>query len=161
MYELLQNQVSTFWLLGLVSLITFFGSLIIVPWLIVRIPPEYFVNPDHPTRAAAIRHPALRVLYLVAKNLLGAVLVVSGILMLFLPGQGLLTILVGAVLLNYPGKFKIERWIVTRPHIWRLINRIRRYAGHAPLVLKENQTPGTSCRLFSLYRRLTRIDKPE
>lgn len=124
------------WLLGVVSLITFVGSLMLVPWMIVRIPPEYFVNADHPTRAATIRHPVLRALYLIAKNLLGAVLVVSGICMLVLPGQGLLTILVGVILLNYPGKFKVERWIVTRPYIWRLINRLRRYAGHTPLVFK-------------------------
>jgi len=136
MPEWLLIQATSLWWIGLVSVCTFFASLIIVPWLIVRMPPEYFVNPDHPTRAAAIRHPALRVLYLVAKNLLGAVLVASGILMLVLPGQGLLTILVGAVLLNYPGKFKVERWIVTRPHIWRLVNRLRRYAGQAPLSLE-------------------------
>jgi len=136
MYEWLQSQAFALWWLGLISVGTFFASLIIVPWLIVRMPPEYFVDADHPTRAASIRHPVLRALYLIAKNLLGAVLVVSGIFMLVLPGQGLLTILVGAVLLNYPGKFKIERWIVTRPHIWRLINRLRRYAGHSPLVFK-------------------------
>jgi hypothetical protein len=136
MYEWLQIQATSLWWLGLVSLITFFASLIIVPWLIVRIPPEYFVNADHPTRAAAIRHPVLRALYLIAKNLLGTMLVISGIFMLVLPGQGLLTIFVGAILLNYPGKFKLERWIVTRPRIWRLINRLRRYAGHPPLSFK-------------------------
>ena len=73
---------------------------------------------------------------MVAKNLLGVVLIVSGIFMLVLPGQGLLTIFVGTVLLNYPGKFKLERWIVTRPRIKRLINRLRRYAGHPPLTFE-------------------------
>lgn len=129
----LDAQSSLVWWLGALSIVTFAGSLILVPWLIIRIPPEYFVNPDHPTRAAAIRHPALRALFLISKNLLGAVLIVSGIFMLVLPGQGLLTIFIGAVLLNYPGKFKVERWIVTRPRIRRLINRLRRYAGHPPL----------------------------
>ncbi len=129
----LDDRAPLVWWLGAVSIVTFVGSLMLVPWLIVRIPPEYFVNPDRPTRARAIRHPVLRAFFLIAKNLLGAALILSGISMLILPGQGLLTILVGAVLANYPGKFKVERWIVTRPRIFKLINRLRSYAGHAPL----------------------------
>ena len=50
------------------------------------------------------RYPVLRPLLLIAKNLLGFVLIVAGIAMLVLPGQGLLTIVVGVVLMNFPGR---------------------------------------------------------
>jgi hypothetical protein len=55
--------------------------------------------------------------------------------MLVLPGQGVLTILAGITLLNYPGKRRLELWLVRRPAIHRAIDWIRRRAGRAPLEL--------------------------
>ena len=36
-------------------------------------------------------------------------LILGGILMLVLPGQGLFTIIIGLMLSNYPGKYSIEK----------------------------------------------------
>ena len=47
-----------------------------------------------------------------AKNLLGATLVLAGLLMLFLPGQGVITLLAGLMIMNYPGKFVLEPWLI-------------------------------------------------
>ncbi|MFB3064894.1 MAG: PGPGW domain-containing protein [Planctomycetota bacterium] len=63
----------------------------------------------------------LRLCALAGKNLLAVVLVVAGVAMLFLPGQGILTILVGLGLLSVPGKRKLELWIVRRPAVLRAI----------------------------------------
>ncbi len=73
---------------------------------------------------------------MIAKNLLGYIFVVAGTLMLVLPGQGLLTILVGIMFLNFRGKYELERWIVSRQPVLGSINWIRRRAGRAPLVLE-------------------------
>jgi len=59
---------------------------------------------------------------------------VAGIIMLVLPGQGIFTILIGIMLLNFPGKYRLERWIVARRPVLRSINWLRRRAGRAPLV---------------------------
>jgi len=131
--ELLQISDSTLWLLGIVSFITFVGTLIVVPWLIVRIPTDYFASEKRQTEAWSNHHPLIRGLLLVAKNLFGVVLVVMGIIMLVLPGQGLLTILVGLVLLNFPGKYRFERWLVLRRPILRSVNWLRRRRGREPL----------------------------
>jgi len=64
-----------------------------------------------------------------AKNILGLVLVAAGVVMLFLPGQGLLTIFLGIVLMNFPGKYRLERYIVSRGPVLRGVNWIRRRAG--------------------------------
>jgi hypothetical protein len=72
---------------------------------------------------------------MIAKNLLGYIFVVAGIFMLVLPGQGLLTIFVGIMFLNFRGKYELERWIVSRAPVLRSINWIRRRAGRAPLVI--------------------------
>jgi hypothetical protein len=70
----------------------------------------------------------LRPLYLVVKNLIGFILILAGIAMLVLPGQGVLTIVVGMVLMNFPGKFRLERWLATRPPVWRSLNWLRKKA---------------------------------
>ncbi len=71
------------------------------------------------------------------KNLLGYLLIVAGIAMLVLPGQGVLTILLGVILVDLPGKYRFERWIVARPLVLKSINRLRQRAGRDPLVLAE------------------------
>jgi hypothetical protein len=73
----------------------------------------------------------LRVCGLIVKNLLGIVFIVAGLIMLLLPGQGVLTILIGLTLMNFPGKHALERWIVRQPAVLRAINWIRAKA-HQP-----------------------------
>jgi len=68
---------------------------------------------------------------LIGKNLLGCVIIVAGIVMLVLPGQGILTILAGIMLLDFPGKYRLLRWIVARPQVLRTLNWLRRRAGRA------------------------------
>jgi hypothetical protein len=110
----------------------FLLSPLAVAWLVVQLPTDYFTARRRPHGAWALP-PALRPVVLVAKNLLGAVLVLAGLVMLFVPGQGLLTIAVGLVLLDFPGKYRLERWFATRPSVWRAINWLRRRAGREPL----------------------------
>jgi hypothetical protein len=69
----------------------------------------------------------------VLKNLLGLVLVLAGIAMMLLPGQGLLTVFVGLLLLEFPGKHRLERRLIGWGPIYRAINRLRRRAGRPPL----------------------------
>jgi hypothetical protein len=122
--------------LTVASTVTFVACLIGVPFLIVRIPSDYFAHGRDSRKHWADQHLAAKGMLMIAKNLLGYILVVAGIFMLVLPGQGVLTILVGIMLLNFPGKYKLERWIVARQPVLRSINWIRRRAGKPPLVLE-------------------------
>src|ERR671913_714408 len=107
-------------------LITFTGSLAVVSFIMVKIPADYF-KPDNPRTIMPNRHQALRSLTILARNLLGAFLVLLGILMSLpgVPGQGLLTILLGVMLLDFPGKRTLEQKLVSRPKVFRAINRLR------------------------------------
>lgn len=120
----------------LLSVVTFTISLAIVSFIVVRIPPDYF-HKDHPRDLFAERHPVVRFLGVLAKNILGVVLVVLGILMSIpgVPGQGLLTILLGIMLLDFPGKRTLEYKIVARPQVLRTINKLRERFGKPSLVL--------------------------
>jgi hypothetical protein len=115
------------------SLVMFFLTPVVVGWIVIRLPTEYFTaqNPD-PVRSWQ-RHRVLRPVILVGKNLVGAVLMLAGLVMLVTPGQGLLTIVVGLMLISFPGKSNFERWLATRPSVWRAINWLRRRAGRDEL----------------------------
>lgn len=125
-------------LLGvLLFLVTFAISLAIVSFIVIRIPPNYF-RKDHPRDLWADRHPAVRFLGLLAKNVLGALLVALGILMSIpgVPGQGILTILLGIMLLDFPGKRTLEYKLVSRPQVLKTINKLRHRFGKPGLVVE-------------------------
>lgn len=137
--SLLREHETALWWIGASSAVAFVGSLIIVPWLVVRIPSSYFLKEHRPRTPFAAAHPALRWLALIVKNFLGGTLVLAGLAMLLLPGQGLLTIVIGVMLLDFPGKLKLEARIVRRPAISRAINWLRSRAGVEPLQFQDSQ----------------------
>lgn len=122
-----------FAILAGVSVVTFVATLIIVPFVLVRLPSDYFIRDQRVPVVSPTRQPVIRVTLLVAKNLLGAVLLLGGIAMLVLPGQGLLTMLLGLSLIDFPGKFWLERKLVRRRAVHKAINWIRRKGGKGPI----------------------------
>lgn len=127
-----------------ISLLTFIGSLSALPFLAARIPSDYFVDPQrHQSRLKKL-HPAVFVILVVLKNILGWLLIASGLAMLVLPGQGLLTILIGLILSDFPGKFRFERWFACRRSVFRAINWLRQRAGHQPLEAPK-RPDGSDC----------------
>ena len=137
MRELIRaHEGAIMWIAGL-SVLAFVATLIAVPWLILRLPPDYFAHGRRPRSEGPRRHPVVHAAFLIAKNLLGYVLILAGIAMLFLPGQGILTILLGIILVDLPGKYRLERWAVSHPAVRAAINRLRRRAGREPLLFDE------------------------
>lgn len=112
------------------SLVAFFATLVLVPLFIIFIPADYFVREKG---WFADGHPVVRVTYHLIKNALGIVLFLVGVVLLFLPGQGLLTILIAVMLLEFPGKRELERKLIARPKMLETLNRIRSKVGRAPL----------------------------
>ena len=120
-------------------LVGFFGSLALVGWVLVKLPVAYFQE-DHPRAFLwAERHPFLRGLGFVGKNMLGVLLVLVGIVLSLpgVPGQGILTILIGIMLLDFPGKRRLERKLVSRPSVLKAINRLRHRFDKPPLELAK------------------------
>lgn len=114
--------------LGIFSALTFVFSLLMLPWLIGRIPVDYFSRPRAPDRWPALLNPRAMV-----RNLLGLPILLAGIAMLVLPGQGILTIMVGLAIMNFPGKFTIEKWVVTRKGVLTAMNWIRQKNRLSPI----------------------------
>ena len=131
------------WVGGL-PLATLILSALLVPIFIRRMPSDYFLDTSERTEALRQQHPVLRGIFLVLKNLVGGILLLGGILMLITPGQGVLTILIGLMLMNFPGKRWLEIRLVSLGPLNRAINWIRAKADRPPLELPESPAPETS-----------------
>lgn len=122
------------WALALGSGALLLVSAMIIPWIIVRLPADFYVDQEH-TQPWLADRPVLRMIFLVAKNLVGSALLIAGVLMLFLPGQGILTLLAGLSLVDFPGKRSLELKILRTPSVSSSTNWIRQKAGVPPLEL--------------------------
>jgi hypothetical protein len=130
--QISENEAVLAWL-GIFSLSTFLLSLVAIPFFIVRIPHDYFL---HSARVPLpSRHLLIRLLLLIAKNMLGILFVFIGLALLVLPGQGILTILIGVLFINFPGKYRFEKWLVSRPSVLSSVNWLRQRAAKKPLDL--------------------------
>jgi hypothetical protein len=120
--------------MGVLSVLTFAGSLLAVPWLILQLPENYFIRHRLETGQKRKRHPMLSVLLFCFRNSLGTVLFVCGIAMLVLPGQGLLTMVIGLALMDFPGKHQLLELLVSNRGVQRSLNWIRRKGDRKELV---------------------------
>ena len=101
--------------------------------VLVQLPADHF---DAGARDAWLeRLPRVqRAVVRVLKNLLGVALVATGVVLALpgVPGQGLLTILIGLMLLDLPWVRRLERWLLARPTVLTPINRLRKRFGKPP-----------------------------
>ena len=121
------------WLTAL-SMVFFVGTLIAIPFILVRLPADYF-DVRVPRPWMEDHHPVLRLLGHIVKNAVGAIFLFAGFLMLFLPGQGVLTMLIGISMLDFPGKRKVEAKLIGQPTVLSVINGMRQKFNKPPLLL--------------------------
>ena len=119
------------------SAFMFIASLLSLPWLLSLIPVDYFQDPEPYKAHHTFKHPVLRTIVVVLKNVIGWILILAGMAMLILPGQGLLTILMGLLLINFPRKRDFERALVSRQGVMKTINWFRAKSGKEPLLAPE------------------------
>jgi Putative transmembrane protein (PGPGW) len=136
LFETFQQWIPVDVLIGLTvaSAVGFVGSLIAIPMILVRLPADYF-DTRTPRHWMKDHHPALRLLGLIVKNVVGIVFLLAGFAMLFLPGQGVLTMLIGISLMDFPGKRELEAKMVGQPTLLGVINSMRHKFGKPPLTL--------------------------
>ena len=124
----------------LVGVGLFLGSLLLsfaaIAVVMVKIPANYFsshyVQDFLPNSSWLVRWGAV-----ILKNLLGVFLIILGIILSLpgVPGQGILTILLGLIMIDIPGKRPLEARIIKRPAVLSAINGLRRRYGKPELQL--------------------------
>jgi archaellum biogenesis protein FlaJ (TadC family) len=119
-----------------IFVVTFLISLALVSVILVKLPADHFKR-DHETKFWSGPRPALRAAGMIGKNVIGVLLVIVGIVLSIpgVPGQGLLTILLGIMLVDFPGKRRLEQKLLAREEVRKTIDRLRARFNKPPLEL--------------------------
>jgi hypothetical protein len=119
-----------------VFVVTLVVSYVAVSVVLIKIPANYF-HSDYEHHLFSERHPALRAAAIAGKNVLGVLLILVGIVLSLpgVPGPGLLTIFIGLMLTDIPGKRVLEAKIIKRPSILAAVNKLRTKYGKQELVM--------------------------
>lgn len=118
--------------IAVASVVMLVLTLVALPVVVAKLPEDYFTRRRRESAGRSRKHPLFWGFVAVVKNLFGVVLILAGLAMLVLPGQGAITILIGIALTNFPGKYAIERRIAREPAVGKTLNRIREWAGQPP-----------------------------
>jgi hypothetical protein len=124
-------------LLGIaIFLVSFFANLGIVSLILVKLPADHF-SKNRKTKFWAGRRPWIHAAKVIGKNIGGILLVALGVVLSLpgVPGQGLLTILLGIMLLDFPGRDRLEQKLLSKPSIVNTINSLRGRFDKPPLEL--------------------------
>lgn len=116
---------------------TFVLSYAAVCVVLVKLPANYF-HSDYEHHLLPNSHPLLRSVAIAVKNILGVALILTGIVLSIpgVPGPGLLTIFIGVMLTDIPGKRKLETKLIGRPSVLEAINKLRLKYDKPPLLLE-------------------------
>lgn len=117
------------------SAVLLLASMAALPWFIARLPVDYFCRVLSERKPMQLRPGQMFVR--IGRNLVGGILAIAAVAMLVLPGQGLITLLVALTLLDFPGKRRVERWLILRPQIRRALDWLRRRSGKPPFVWEQ------------------------
>jgi hypothetical protein len=141
MFDLLSDFVSGLtWQKILVGALIFLASFLInlgiVSFILVKLPADHF-SKKRKTKFWAGPRPAIHAAKVIGKNIAGVLLVALGIVLSLpgVPGQGLLTVLLGIMLLDFPGRHRLEQKLLSKPSIVSTINRLRGRFDKPPLQL--------------------------
>ncbi len=114
---------------GIVSFVVFVASLLLTPILLGKIPQDYFVHTNqHKVEINHLGH----LIIVVIRSLVGFVLLIAGIIMLVTPGQGIISILLGLFLMEFPGKRKLELKLINHEPTFKALNWLRGKANKDP-----------------------------
>ncbi|MEJ7848900.1 MAG: hypothetical protein WKF92_12525 [Pyrinomonadaceae bacterium] len=119
--------------LGLL-VVSFLASTALVAFVMVKIPENYFSSHYQqdflPNSSWFTRWGVV-----VVKNVVGIIIVLAGIVMLIGPGPGILTILIGSIMIDIPGKRPLEARLLKQPTVLSAANNLRARYGKPPLIM--------------------------
>lgn len=116
-------------MLGIISALIFIVSLLMMPWLLGKVPVDYFA-PNKPHKIE-IKN-AWQLILLIIKNLFGFTLLLAGIIMLITPGQGIVSILLGLFLMEFPGRRTLEFKLINNETTFKTLNWLRSKTNKPP-----------------------------
>lgn len=114
-----------------ITIIASYGLIVIG---MIKIPADYFsstyvreINKDN--------HFSIRWTAFIVKNIVGFLMIIAGVIMIFTPGPGVPTILLGLILMDIPGKRPLEAKLIQRPMVLSAVNDLRAKYNKPPLIM--------------------------
>jgi hypothetical protein len=106
--------------------------------VVVGLPADFFVRTPE-QRGFLHSHRIMRWTLVVAKNLVGVLLFVAGFIMALplVPGPGVLFMLVGLALVDFPRKRSVELRLLREPHVLSSVNKMRARFGKPPILTQD------------------------
>jgi len=118
-------------LFSVVTIIASYGLIVIG---MIKIPADYFSS-TYVKEINQDKHFSLRWGTFILKNIIGFLLIIAGIVMIFTPGPGVPTILLGLIMMDIPGKRPLEAKLIQRPLVLSAVNDLRSKYNKPPLVM--------------------------
>ncbi len=109
-------------------------SYVAIILVMIKLPADYFSS----SYAKNLRTDSpflIRWSGVILKNLIGVLLIIAGIVMIVTPGPGGLTILLGLIMMDIPGKRPLEVKLINRPAVLSAINKLRFRYNKPPLIM--------------------------
>ncbi len=126
----LAQHSGTLTVVAALSFVLLLASLLATPWVLAKLPENYFVLPPKQTP-----NSAGRVLLSAVKTLLGLLMIITGIIMFITPGPGLVCLVLGIILCDFPGKQTLLKRLVRQPNVFSTLNWVRAKASKPPFLL--------------------------
>jgi len=121
----------------LLSIILFFATLLLIFLVIWWLPADYFIsNSSH--LSSLEQNPALSKILFLVRNIIGVILIILGIIMLVLPGQGVLTIVIGLILVDFPKKKEFINKLIASKSVQKSLNYLRKKMNKEPFIFPKN-----------------------
>jgi hypothetical protein len=139
----MSESIESYLLLGLVlSLAGTLGALVsagVILVILVKLPADYFCRPVRRGFSPG-RHPIVGRAGVFLKNVVGAGVAAFGVVLAIpgIPGPGVLTLVIGLLLIDAPELRRLERWFLRRPLIVRAVNALRQRYGKPPLLWRSS-----------------------
>ncbi len=116
---------------SIAAIIASYGLIVIG---MIKIPADYFSS-SYVKKVNAEQHFSLRWGLVIVKNIIGFLLTTAGIIMIFTPGPGVPTILLGLIMMDIPGKRPLEAKLIQRPMVLSAVNDLRAKYNKPPLIM--------------------------
>jgi hypothetical protein len=143
-YALDLSRTNLIWAL-IIALLTSASGFAVIGFLVVRMPAGYFCERTQGDFLSGKRTGVHRWISRLVKNIVGGVIILLGAVASVpgVPGPGLLIILAGLMLTDFPGKRRLEIWLVSRPGVLATINRLRHFFAKPPMFLEATPKSNT------------------
>lgn len=137
MFASLSNHTALLVTLAAISMLLLLISVLATPRLVAQLPADYLLQRPQTVQKRSVLRLALRAV----RNAIGFVLIVLGLIMLLIPGPGLVTLLIGISMASFPGKQRLLRHLATRESVFNSLNWMRRRHNKVPLLHPSHKDP--------------------